>query len=178
MRNLQMEQYWMPKKLDFKNLKLCLDNYIANFLFIRLVGSMGGTVKVNENLFNKKLAFKKDKTGLYLFIDVGEVFHFPLKDYQKGFSLAYERFFEDGRMHIPGGIADNPYDPNLPEPKRSFLRIVLDDHLIEVFFEGRVNIKFHSWWIKPYWKYWTIDKPNNLEQTILKQHIEYGEEDS
>jgi len=106
------------------------------------------------------------------------MFHFPLDDYQKGFSLAYERIFDDGRMHIPGGISDNPYDTNLPEPKRSFLRHVLDGHLMEIFFKGRVNIIFHSWWIKPHWKYWTIDKPGNIQEIISKQQIEYGEEDS
>src|SRR3989339_373412 len=99
-----MEQYWMPKKLDFKNLRLCLDNYSPTFIYIRLVGSMGGTVKVNEKL----------------------------------------------------------EDPNLPEPQKSTLRSVLDDHLIEIDFEGRINLKFHSWWDKPYWKYWTIDKPENI----------------
>ncbi|MBI2627060.1 MAG: hypothetical protein HYW77_02340 [Parcubacteria group bacterium] len=157
-----MEQYWMPKKLDFKNLRLCLDNYPADFLFIRLVGSAGGTVKVNEKLKGRMLDFKKDKSGLYLFIDSSKVFHFPLGDYQKGFSLAYERIVptEDGigkMVMLSHGI--DPYDPSLPEPQRSFLRTVLDNHLVEIFFEGRVNLRFHSWWIKPHWKYWTIDKP-------------------
>lgn len=159
----------MPKKLDFKNLRLCLDNYSADFLYIRLMGSRGGTVKVNESLENKTLDFKKVSSRLHLFIDSNEVFHFPLKDYQKGFSLAYERFFEDGRMHIPGGIADEPYNENLPEPSISCLRTVLDNHLMEIFFKGRVNLKFHSWWDKPYWKYWTLDKPGNIQEAILKQ---------
>lgn len=161
-----MEQYWMPKKLDFKNLRLCLDNYPAVFLYIRLIGSRGGTVKVNENLKGRMLDFRKDKTGLYILIDSNEVFYFPLKDYQKGFSLAYERLFDDGRMYIPGGIPDSPYDSSLPEPKRSFLRTVLDGHLMEIFFEGRINIKFHSWWDKPYWKHWIIDKPSNTQESI------------
>lgn len=152
-----MEQYWMPKDVDFENLRLCLDNHQSDFLYIRLVGSMGGAVKVNEDLEGKTLDFKKNKRGLYLLIDSDEVFHFPLKAYHKGFSLAYERFFEDGRMHIPGGISDEPYNPELPEPERSYLRTVLDDHLMEIFFKGRINIKFHSWWDKPYWKHWTID---------------------
>jgi len=167
----------MPKKLDFANLRLCLDHYSADFLYIRLVGSMGGTVKVNEKLESRTFDFRKDKSGLYLLVDSNDMFHFPLNDYQKGFSLAYERIFDDGGMYIPGGIPDNPYDPNLPEPKRSFLRHVLDDHLMEIFFKGRINIKFHSWWIKPHWKYWTIDKPGNVQEIILKQQIEYGEED-
>ena len=86
-----MEQYWMPKKLDFKNLRLCLDNHIADSLYIRLIGSMGGTIKVNEDLESRILNFRKEKSGLYMLIDSNEVFHFPLKDYQNGFSLEYER---------------------------------------------------------------------------------------
>ncbi|MBI2591371.1 MAG: hypothetical protein HYW34_01700 [Candidatus Brennerbacteria bacterium] len=172
-----MEQYWMPKELDFENLRLCLDNYPVDSLYIRLVGSAGGTVKVNENLEGRILDFKKDESGLYLFIDLNEVFRFSLiKDYQKGFSLAYERIFDDGTMYIPRGISDNPYDENLPEPRRSFLRHVLDDHLLEIFFKGRVNLQFHSWWIRPYWKYWMIAKPGSIEEIILKQQIEYIED--
>lgn len=176
-----MEQYWMPKKLDFKNLRLCLENYSADFLYIRLVGSMGGTIKINDSLGGRVLDFRKNKSGLHLLIDSDEVFHFPLKDYQESFSLAYERIkpTEDGvgrMIMLSHGI--DPYDPALPEPKRSFLKTVLDHHLVEIFFEGRVNLKFHSWWIKPHWKYWTIDKPGNIQESILKQQIEYGEEDS
>jgi len=149
----------MPKKLDFKNLRFCLDNYTPDFLYIRLKGASGGDVKVNEDLDGRKLDFKRNSSGLHLFIDSDEVFHFPLKRYDKGFSLAYERVepTEDGvgrKVMLSTGI--NPYDSSLPEPRRSFLRNVLDDHLIEIFFKGRVNLKFHSWWIKPHWKYWTI----------------------
>lgn len=162
-----MEQYWMPKELDFKNLKLCLDNYSADWLYIRLVGSLGGTVKVNESLNGRALDFRKNKSGLRLLINSREVFHFPLKDHQKGFSLAYERIepTKDGVARIvmlSQGV--DPYDPNLPEPKRSFLRTVLDDHLMEIFFRGRVNLKFHSWWVWPHWKYWTIDEPKNMQK--------------
>ncbi len=167
-----MEQYWMLKKLDFKNLRLCLNNYSAAHLYIRLVGSAGGTVKISENLEQKVLDFRKGKSGLYLLVDAKEIFHFPLKDYQKGFSLAYERIepTEDGigRM-IMLGTGLNPYDPNLPEPRRSFLRTAWDNHLIEIFFKGRVHLAFHSWWQKPHHKYWTIDTPNHLQETTLKQ---------
>lgn len=161
-----MEQYFMPKELDFENLRLCLDNCEADSLFIRLVGSLGGTVKVNENLENKKLDFKKEESGLHLFIDSDEVFYFPLKDYsysRHGFTLAYERIqpTEDGigRMVMLSTGVD-PYDLSLPEPRRSFLRNVFDDHLLEIFFKGRIHLKFHSWMENPYWKYWTIEKPN------------------
>ena len=177
---LTVEQYWMPKRLDFKNLRFCLCNYHADFLYIRLVGSSGGTVKVNEGLKNKILDFRKGKSGLSMLIDSREVFHFPLKDYQKGFSLAYERIKPTkdgiGRMVMLGTGVD-PYDPSLPEPRRSFLRTVLDDHLMEIFFEGRVNLKFHSWWKKPHWKYWKIDGPGYIQEAINKQEIEYEDED-
>lgn len=171
----------MPKEMDFENLKLCLGNYSPVFLCVRLVGSMGGTVKVNENLEGRTLDFRKNNSGLYMLIDSDEVFHFPLKDYPKGFSLAYERIepTEDGigrMIMLSHGI--DPYDPNLPEPRRSFLRTVLDNHLMEIFFEGRINLKFHSWWDKPHWKYWMIDKPSNIQEAILKQQIEYAGEDS
>lgn len=161
----------MPKRLDFRNLRLCLDNYAADFLYIRDCGgvredgkySCHGRVKVNESLEGKTLDFRKDKSGLHLLIDSNEVFHFPLQRYDKGFSLAYERIqpTEDGigvMVCLSTGVY--PYHHTLPEPRRSFLRNVLDDHLIEIFFKGRVHIKFHSWWQKPHWKYWTVKLPS------------------
>lgn len=166
----------MPKELDVENLRMCIDNYEPESLFIRNVGSYGGTVQVQEELDGRALDFRKDDSGLYMIIDTEEVFHFPLKFYQKGFSLAYERFFPDGRMHIPGGIPDHPYDPELPEPERSYLRTVMDKCLMEIYFKGRINIKFHSWWEEPYWKYWTIDMPGSIQEIINKQQIEYGED--
>lgn len=179
------EQYWMPKELDFENLRLCLDHYSPDVLYVRLVGSAGGAVKVNERLEGRTLDFKKNKSGLYLLIDSDEVFHFPLNNYQKDFSLEYERIepTEDGigkMIILQRGV--DPYDPTLPEPTRSFLRTVLDRCLLEIHFKGRVNLKFHSWWIEPDWKYWVVDKPDNgqcsIRKAILKQRIEYDEEDS
>ena len=174
-----MEQYQLPKKLDFKHLRLCLDNYQAERLFIRDCGGydekgryrMQGLTKVSEILEGKTLDFRKNKSGLYFLIDSDEVFHFPLKDYKseftKGFSLAYERIepTEDGigrMVCLSTGI--DPYDPNLPEPRRSFLRNVLDDHLMEIFFNGRVDLKFHSWWEELHWKYWQIAKSRPTKQ--------------
>src|SRR3989344_6874325 len=97
-----MEQYWMPKKLDFKHLRLCLNHYQAEELYIRDCGGYDaqgrymaqGQVKVRERLEGRTLDFHKDKSGLHLLIDAHEIFHFPLKDYDKGFSLAYERIEE------------------------------------------------------------------------------------
>ncbi len=155
----------MPKRLDFKNLRLCLDNYETDWIQIRDCGGHNpdgsyrsqGLTKVDESLENRTLDFRKDDSGLYFLIDGKEVFHFPLKDYDKGFSLAYERIKPTGEIVMLGTGID-PYDSNLPEPRRSFLRHVLDDHLLEIYFKGRINLKFHSWWKKPHWKYWTVKK--------------------
>ena len=172
----------MPIELDFENLRMCIDNYTPNSLFIRLVGSKGETVKVNQNLEGRTLDFRRDASGLYLLVDSNEVFHFPLKEVGTregmGFSLAYERIKETGdgigRMVMLSTGVD-PYDPNLPEPRRSLLRHILDDHLMEIYFKGRINLKFHSWYEKPHWKYWTIDVPESDAERILKMQREQRE---
>lgn len=161
LRKLEMEQYWMPKSLDARNLRMCLSGYQVKSLHIRLVGSMGGTIVVNEKLGERKLTFRKDKLGLTFLIDEDEVFHTPLRDYDKGFSLTYERIIPTndgmGRMvMLPTGV--DPYDASLPEPSMSILRTVVDNHLIEIGFQGRVHLKFHSWWQEPHWKYWVVEK--------------------
>ena len=150
-----MEQYCMPKELDFENLRKCLDNYDAEFLNVRLKGSYGGDLKIFEYLEGKTLDFKKNDSGLYLSIDSKEVFHFPLENYQKGFSLKYDRPFPDGSrsMFYPC----EPYEPFFPEPSHSFLRNVLDKHLLEISFKGRIDLEFHSWMDDPNFKYWTVD---------------------
>ncbi|MBS3091124.1 hypothetical protein J4217_01595 [Candidatus Pacearchaeota archaeon] len=166
-----MKYYQLLKRQDFRNLRLCIDNYTPDFLFIRECGGtrpdgsyrIEGMQKVSIKLGGKRLDFKKNKNGLYILVDNKEVFHFPLEPsrYYKGFSLAYERIIpaDNGvgrRVRLSTGI--NPYDPELPEPRRSFLRTVLDDHLMEIFFEGLVHLKFHSWWIRPHFKYWQVDR--------------------
>ncbi len=149
----------MPKELDFDNLRFCLDNYNPSFLFIRLVGSMGGTVKVREQLKGRELDFVKNDSGLYMLVDSNEVFHFPLRVYDEGFSVAYERIgtYEDGSprmIYLSTGI--DPDDPELPEPRKTTLITDLDDHLMKIDFKGKIPLKFHSWWMEPYWKYWTV----------------------
>jgi hypothetical protein len=159
-----MEQYQMPLELDFENLRTCIDNYTADWLYIRLIGSKGGKVKVNEALESRTLDFAKDSSGLSFLIDSQEAFHFPLKEYNtercKGFSLAYERFnvVNGIEQMVILGTGIDPYDPKLPEPRRSILRNVLDYHLLEIYFLGRIPLVFHSWWIEPDWKYWTVAK--------------------
>ena len=158
----------MPKEMDWENLRLCLDNYDVEGLYIRDCGgvredgkfSCQGRWKLTENLEGKKLDFRKDDSGLYFLIDSKEVFHFSLEDeYQKGFSLAYDRIrpTEEGvgrRVVLQTGI--DPYDPALPEPTISTLRNIFDYHQTEITFKGRVHLKFNSWWKEPHWKYWQI----------------------
>jgi hypothetical protein len=158
-----MERYYLPKELDFDNLRLCLDNHEAYRLFIRRAGYKGGAVKVDERLEGKKLDFTKDENGLSLLIDSSEVFQFPLKDYDKsrqwGLILAYERFAKDAegkgsRLPFCGGR--DPYDPSLPEPLSTVLRHDLDDHVLEIYFNGRIGLKFHSDGEWPQTKFWTV----------------------
>jgi hypothetical protein len=162
---IKMEQYWMPKKIDFINLRLCLDNYECTHLFIRYIGSQGGNNKVNEVLNGRKLDFKKTKHKLEFLIDSKQVYEFNLEHYNKdnrGFSLAYDRKYPDGKIVMLSTGAD-PYDKSLPEPHESTLRHCLQtnriDHLAEITFKGRVDLEFHSWWQKPHNKYWKVVHP-------------------
>lgn len=157
----------MPKKLDFKNLRLCLDNYEPLSLFIRLFGSRAAEMgvdacKVDEKLEGRALDFKKNDSGLYMLIDSEEVFHFPLEEYTKGFFMEYERIIKteggiEKMVFLSHGI--DPYDPDLPEPSKSTLVTDLDWHYMRIEFEGRIDLRFHSWKEKPHWKYWTVTKP-------------------
>lgn len=164
-----MEQYFMPKESDFENLRLCLDNYLAESISIGDCGGFNpdgtyrlkGKTKISECLEGRFLDFKKDKSGLYIIIDSEEVFHFPLDDYGKGFSLEYERKEStgEGRERIVVlGRGTDPYDPELPKPRKSFLKNVFDDHLIEICFRGRVYLKEFSYWREnKFQKYWCVD---------------------
>ncbi len=167
---IDVEQYLMPIELDFENLRYCIDNYSPTFMYIRDCGgvradgkySCQGMSKVREELTDKTLDFRKDTSGLHIIVDSDDLFCFPLEDYPKGFSVAYERIepIGIGRMiMLSRGI--DPYDPKLPEPTTSTLRTVIDDHFMEIRFEGRIHLKFHSWLEKPHWKYWTIDESKN-----------------
>ncbi len=160
----------MAKEDDLENLRLCLENYRTDQLYIREVASKGGSVKVNHIFNGEKLGFRKDSSGLSLIIDEEDIFCFPLKNYNKGFSLAYERHDAEGHMiHLSRGV--DPYDSNLPNPSSSILRNVIDEHLLEIYFEGRVNLRKEK-------GVWLVDKPGNRSERILLQQQEYHGEDS
>ncbi len=176
------EQYQLIKKQDFENLRFCLDNYKIDGFFIRLMGSSGGTIKVNTydktspyfNLENKVLDFTQNKSEIKFLIDSKEVFNFSFKEYAlkyiKGFNLEYMRMEEyeyDGKKEkrpISFGYGEytygiDPYDKRFPEPDYSTFRAVWDRNLVEIVFKGRIDIEFDSWWDKDaHWKYWRLIK--------------------
>ena len=114
---------------------------------------MGGQCFVDEKLGRRKLDFIKDKSGLHILIGGKEVFAFSLHDHDhnKGFSLAYERLWPDGTMCFHGR------DPNanFPQVERSCLRHILDDCLLEIYFKGKILLKF-SRWAHPRERTWKI----------------------
>jgi len=126
-----MEQYVMPKGLDWVNLRKCINQYSSDSIYIRLVGCKGGTVKVDESLEGRTLNFRREKPNTIFSIDNQDVFTFTNKGFtdEKGFSLAYERFYppdekcNQERMVILSH-GENPNDHMLPEPRRSFLSTV------------------------------------------------------
>lgn len=168
-----MEQYWMRKPKDLKNLKTCLDNYKPSQLYIRDCGGSNpdgsyriqGMTKVKEGLVGKVLSFEVKKDKLVTLIDDKEVFVFnDFKKRQKGWSLAYERTEQtpEGPRTVMLGTGINPYSKFLPEPDNSILRGLIDNHLMEITFPGRVELAFDGWFFKPHWKYWKI---SNDKQT-------------
>ncbi len=166
-----MENYFLPPEMDFIHLRKCLDQYSLDSIFIRVIGSKGGQEKVNEKLEGRSLDFKLGKSGLSFFIDDKKVFRFPMKDWgtreEIGFVLEYERFYPDGkRVFLTHG--KEPLDSSLPEPTRSILRNCVDDHYLEIYFKGRVNLQFYKWLQEPDFAIWTIadasSKPITQEQ--------------
>jgi hypothetical protein len=159
-----MEQYYLFKKMDKENLRLCLDNYVAERIYIRDCGGytdgeyrIRGKSKVDESLIDKVFDFSWNDS-LKFFIGDKEVYCSELNDYnlkdESGFTLAYERIM-NGKLVMLGKGGD-PYDVNLPEPNNSTLRQIIDGDLIEITFKGRVNLEFISWLQKPYWGYWKV----------------------
>lgn len=154
-----MEQYELAKRLVYSDIKYCLANYTPERLFIRLVGSKGGTTKVRESLENKTLDVKKTPGGLSFLINGSEVFTYALDDIGKGFSLAYERLpNEKGVIPcLPTGI--NPDDPKLPPVEISLFRSANMNYFLEIDFKGKIPLKFHSWNDKKIgWKSWCVDR--------------------
>ena len=177
-----MEKYWMPKELDFVNLRNCLDTYTAKEIFIRGIGSRNRETKLKENLEGKILDFKKDKSNFYFLIDNKDVFKLPWVNVGSrenvGFDLAYERVSPEGTLvFLSGGV--DPYDLELPEPIESTLRHNVNDYFIQIKFTGRVHLKFHSWKEKPNFKFWEIalkrSEPDSGFINLRKKEFGYNQ---
>lgn len=162
-----MEQYELPYSILLKDLKYCLKNYKAERIFIRPVGSRKDLhFRLDENLEDKTLEVKQVKKGLSILIDGEEKFLFEQKkSYTKGFvwgkhfSVGYERYPNEKGVipMLPTGI--NPDDPNLPPVRISSFRCVNSDYFLQLFFEGKIPLKFNSWKDKEIdWKYWRVKR--------------------
>ena len=145
-------------KLDFENLRYCLDNYTAEFLFISLKGSYGGMTKYRKEISKNNLDFEKKASSLKMYVDDIKVFTFPLKNYDKGFNIEYERRDKNGRSINIQDILDDPDRTDLPKVNKSIFKIVLDKYLMEIDFQGKIKLEKHSWYDKPYTHYWTVKK--------------------
>ena len=136
-----MEQYEILPSRHFENIQLSIKHFKAEYIYIRLRGSLGGNIIVSKNLKDKKLAIS----------------------HGKHWSVAYERFYDDGRKHFlyPEDWKqyqnNGPLDPNLPEVKKTILRSC-NDYLIEITFFGKIPIKKTG--LVPGhkdWYYWELD---------------------
>lgn len=166
-----MEQYDLALDKVYGDILYSLENYKAKRIFIRLVGSKiskyrGKKPEIDEDLESKTLSIKQTEEGLSILIDGSEVFMFeqeerldsPGEYWGKNFSVGYERDPDEKTgviPRLPTGI--NPDDPNLPPVNTSSFRCTNKDYLLEIFFEGKIPLKFHSWFEKPHWKYWCVD---------------------
>mgnify|MGYP006299202925 CR=1 FL=1 len=128
-----MEQYLIPKELDFENLRFALDNYTPTFLYIRDCGgfredgkySCQGLTKVSEELEDKILDFKKDNSGLHMLVDSEEVFQLLPEDKIMKFFVQHDRI-------------------KLKFKKRSTFIIASFEHLMEIDFKEKINLSAYS----------------------------------
>jgi hypothetical protein len=177
-----MEQYELPPQKCYDMLTWALKNFAAESVYIRLVGSRGGTVKVNEPLERKRLSIKRRRDGLQILINSKEVFLFKTTSIRKNsrisgkcWAIAYFRVDKQNRMHYASTGYPNlrepqytgPDDPKLPEVKKTIFRAVNLDHLIEIVFSGKIPIKrtnILACGVKD-WYYWEIDYRRTTART-------------
>lgn len=146
----------MSADSSFRNLRYVIDNYVSDYLFIRLMGSMGGDVKFSESIENKILDFNSDNL-FNLFIDSRKIFSFTEKFDVKGFSVEYLEEKPFGFL-MPITYDKNPFDSILESCTHTNFRAVLDYHLLEITFKGRVRLEFDRWWYEPNFAFWNVSK--------------------
>ncbi len=174
-----MEQYELHPSEYFDSICYALQHFKVGNIFIRLVGSQGGTVKVNEDIRRKKLELKRCRAGLRIIIDGKEVFLYKQTSFQKDtklsgkmWSLAYLRIGPNGLMFHgrsgypnPSDYYTGPDDPRLPKVRQTTFRSVNADHLIEIHFSGKIPIQRTNRLVTPridWWYYWRIKNLNSI----------------
>lgn len=170
-----MEQYEIPPARYFDIINYALEKFKAENIYIRLVGSCGGTVKVNEDIRKKRLSLQRCRGGLRILIDHQEKFLFQQTSAKKDsrlsgkyWSVAFCRIDSQGRMHHastgypnlqePGIIG--PDDPRLPKVRQTIFRSVNSDHLMEISFAGKIPICCTDRLVTPEirdWLFWDLD---------------------
>lgn len=170
-----MEQYEIRPSKFYQSLCFALEHFQIQWVYIRLRGSMGGTIKVSEDMATKKLTLRRCREGMRVIIDGEEKFLFIMTPYRKYTSLsgkkwaiAYNRIDEQGRMFAgstgyPNSIDTytGPDDPMLPGIESTTFRSCNSDHLIEISFVGKIPIRCLNILVNksiPGWPYWEIDK--------------------
>lgn len=157
-----------PSEL-YRSLCYALKHFKVEHIFIRLVGSQGGTVKVSEELQQQKLEFRRCRAGLRVIIDGKEVFLFKQTSFKKRnrlsgkqWSLAYHRIDKGGKIDFASTGYVNPDDSQLPEVKQSIFKAVNGDHFIEVTFTDKIPITCTHKLISGIkgWFYWRIKDLN------------------
>lgn len=150
-------QYSTPKEINYETLRKCLDYFIPKKIYIRMMGSRGGTVKVDESLEGRTLDVQEAYDRWSFLINGKEVISLN-NDARLGISFMYE--IGEG---IPIFTTDKtPDDPEFPEPQQTIMRYDLEWHLLEITFHGKIPIKPHSK-IQGY-QYWEVDTEKSQKQ--------------
>ncbi len=143
----------MKKESDFKNLQMALDNYKATRFHISPFSLGHEKTLITESLENKNLSFVRER-GVTFFINNIEIIKLPLKNYSGGFKLEY-RDEKDRRIYP---YYTDPNDSEMPSPASSLFRHVLDDLLLEIYFEGKIKLELEEI-NRINQDYWKITKP-------------------
>jgi len=162
-----MVQYELSPKIATLDLLYAVKNYSPEKIFIRLVGSSGGTVKVNESLSDKQLSIQKTRSNLAILINNITVFDYKQEsDFSKKFAVMYMKSFIIGE-YKNYTITEDDYRalPNAVVADTSIIRGVdSSNHLMEIYFPNKIPLKIHSPSNNKQWYHWEIDKKTTSKQ--------------
>ena len=88
-----MEQYELAPRKIYSDLVYCIKNYSLDGIFVRLRGSAGGDVKLDQDLKGKKVTVKNASNGLVVVVNDEKIFTYEKdKTWPLRFSISYKRF--------------------------------------------------------------------------------------